>query len=136
MNLNKNIFDLRKKKGLSQDALAEQIDVSRQTISNWEKGETSPNPEQLILLSKVLDISIDNLVGNEFVSASNKSVSKSVYIGAVIICAVCMAVFAITANRFSWYEILFIALAGAAVGFGIGLIINSILIKTGSDKNK
>ncbi len=136
MNLNKNIFDLRKKKGLSQDALAEQIDVTRQTISNWEKGETSPNPEQLILLSKVLDISIDDLVGNEFVSASNKSVSKSVYIGAVIICAVCMTVFAITANRFSWYEILFIALAGAAVGFGIGLIINSILIKTGSDKNK
>lgn len=53
MQLGKNIYNLRKKNGLSQEKLAEQINVTRQTISNWELGETSPNPEQLILLSNL-----------------------------------------------------------------------------------
>ena len=65
MNLGKNIYNLRKKQELSQEQLAEKINVTRQTISNWELGETSPNPEQLKLLSKSLDISIDDLVENE-----------------------------------------------------------------------
>ena len=52
MQLGNNIQTLRKRKGLSQEKLAEKINVTRQTISNWELGETAPNPEQLILLSK------------------------------------------------------------------------------------
>lgn len=59
MELNKNIYNLRKEKGFSQEYMAEQINVSRQTISNWELGETSPNPEQLLLLSKVLETSVE-----------------------------------------------------------------------------
>lgn len=64
MKLGENIFNLRKKKGLSQENLAEAVNVSRQTISNWELGSTAPNPEQLKMLSKVLNISIDNLLDN------------------------------------------------------------------------
>ena len=67
MQLGNNIQTLRKKKGLSQEKLAEKINVTRQTISNWELGETAPNPEQLILLSKQFDISIDELVGKDAV---------------------------------------------------------------------
>ena len=52
MNLGDKILQLRKKNGLSQEQLGEVVDVTRQTISNWELGETSPNPEQLKLLSK------------------------------------------------------------------------------------
>ena len=52
MKLGENIFKLRKEYNLSQEQLAEKINVTRQTISNWELGETSPNPEQLKLLSK------------------------------------------------------------------------------------
>ena len=44
MQLGNNIQTLRKKKGLSQEKLAEKINVTRQTISNWELGETAPNP--------------------------------------------------------------------------------------------
>lgn len=66
MYLGKNISDFRKKNGISQEQLAEQIGVSRQTISNWELGETSPNSEQLISISRILDISIDELIGNQF----------------------------------------------------------------------
>ena len=65
MKLNKNILSLRKKNNFSQEQLAEKIDVSRQTISNWELGETSPNPEQLLALSKTLKVSVDELLGND-----------------------------------------------------------------------
>lgn len=65
MALGQNIYELRKKKGLSQEQLGEKIDVTRQTISNWELGETSPNPEQLKLLSKTLDVSVDDLIDND-----------------------------------------------------------------------
>ena len=47
MNLGDKILQLRKKNGLSQEQLSEKVDVTRQTISNWELGETTPNPEQL-----------------------------------------------------------------------------------------
>lgn len=65
MELGNKILDLRKKKGLSQEELGEKISVTRQTISNWELGETSPNIEQLKLLSKEFNISIDELVDND-----------------------------------------------------------------------
>ena len=65
MKFNEKLLDLRKKKGWSQEELAYKLDVSRQTISNWELGETAPNPEQLIMLSSVFEKSIDELVGNE-----------------------------------------------------------------------
>ena len=45
MALGQNILDLRKKNGLSQEQLGEKVDVTRQTISNWELEETSPNPD-------------------------------------------------------------------------------------------
>ena len=63
MKLNENIYNLRKKNGLSQEDLAEQIKVARQTISNWELGETSPNTEQLVLLAKSFNVSVDELIG-------------------------------------------------------------------------
>lgn len=67
MTLGENILKLRKKQGLSQEQLGYQIDVTRQTISNWES-DTAPNPEQLKRLSKVFDISIDELLDNEYKS--------------------------------------------------------------------
>lgn len=68
MKLGKKILELRKKKGLSQEQLGEKVNVTRQTISNWELEETTPNPEQLKLLSKVLNISIDELLDNDIQS--------------------------------------------------------------------
>ena len=65
MKLGENIFKLRKRSGLSQEQLGERINVTRQTISNWELGETSPNPEQLKLISKELNVSIDELLDND-----------------------------------------------------------------------
>ena len=65
MALGQNILEARKKCGLSQEQLGEKVNVTRQTISNWELEETSPNPEQLKLLSKTLNISVDDLIDND-----------------------------------------------------------------------
>ena len=58
------ILDLRTKKGLSQEELAEKVYVTRQAVSRWETGETVPNTETLKLLSKVFDVSINTLLGS------------------------------------------------------------------------
>ncbi|MGM9662491.1 MAG: zinc ribbon domain-containing protein [Oscillospiraceae bacterium] len=58
------IWELRTKNGLSQDALAEKLHVTRQAVSRWETGETVPNTETLKLLSKLFDVSINTLLGS------------------------------------------------------------------------
>ena len=58
------IRDLRNKKGLSQEELAEKVFVTRQAVSRWENGETVPNTETLKALSKVFDLSINTLLGS------------------------------------------------------------------------
>ena len=58
------ILELRSKNGLSQEELAEKVFVTRQAVSRWEKGETTPNTETLKLLSKLFDVSINTLLGS------------------------------------------------------------------------
>ena len=57
------ILQLRTQKGLSQDELAEKLFVTRQAVSRWETGETTPNTETLKLLSAFFDVSINTLLG-------------------------------------------------------------------------
>ena len=57
------ILELRTKKGLSQDELAEKVYVTRQAVSRWENGETIPNTETLKLLSKEFNVTINTLLG-------------------------------------------------------------------------
>ena len=58
------IYELRTKKGLSQEELAEKIFVTRQAVSRWENGETIPNIDTLKLLSKLFDVSINTILGS------------------------------------------------------------------------
>ena len=64
MNTKDRLYDLRIKNGLSQDALAEKVFVTRQAVSRWENGETVPNTETLKLLSNLFDVSINTLLGS------------------------------------------------------------------------
>ena len=57
------LLQLRTKKGLSQEQLAEKVFVTRQAVSRWETGETTPNTETLKLLSNLYDVSINTLLG-------------------------------------------------------------------------
>lgn len=58
------ILELRTKKELSQEELAEKVFVTRQAVSRWETGETTPNTETLKLLSRLFDVSINTLLGS------------------------------------------------------------------------
>lgn len=58
------LLDLRKKNNLTQDELAEKLFVTRQAVSRWESGETTPNIETLKALSKLFDVSINTLLGS------------------------------------------------------------------------
>lgn len=58
------ILELRTKHGLSQDELAQKVFVTRQAVSRWELGETTPNTETLKLLSQLFDVSINTILGS------------------------------------------------------------------------
>lgn len=64
MKFNIKIQNLRKKKGLSQESLAEIIGVSRQAVAKWEAGNTYPEVDKLIKLSNLFGVSIDKLLKN------------------------------------------------------------------------
>lgn len=85
MKLGENILKLRKKANFSQEELSEKIGVTRQTISNWELGETSPNPEQLKLLSRTLNISIDELLDNDIKQVIVERMSNTEKLAGLII---------------------------------------------------
>ncbi len=85
MDLGNKILKLRKKKGYSQEELAEKLDVTRQTISNWELGSTQPNPEQLKGLSKILNVSIDEMLDNDIKGVIVEKVSNTEKLAGIII---------------------------------------------------
>lgn len=62
MNLGNNLFNARKKSGLSQEDVAEKLGVSRQTISKWETDETLPDIQQAKRLALLYNLSLDELI--------------------------------------------------------------------------
>ena len=62
MNLGNNLFQERKKAGLSQEMVAEKLGVSRQTISKWETDETIPDIYQSKKLAKLYNLTLDELI--------------------------------------------------------------------------
>ena len=59
------LVNLRKQNSLSQEALAEKLGISRQAVSKWERAEASPDTDNLILLSRIYGISMDELLRTE-----------------------------------------------------------------------
>ena len=65
MQLQDKIFHLRKRSGLSQEALAEKIGVSRQAVSKWETGEAVPELSKLLLLARAFGVTTDYLLSED-----------------------------------------------------------------------
>lgn len=65
MKLAEKIQDLRKKNGLSQEQLADQLGISRQAISKWESEQSSPDIDKIVLLSEFFQVSTDYLLKEE-----------------------------------------------------------------------
>ena len=64
MEIKDILRNLRESHHLTQDQMAERVMVSRQAVSRWENGETQPNTDTLMLLSKEFDVSINTLLGS------------------------------------------------------------------------
>ncbi len=62
MKFNEKLLSIRKQKGLSQEELGMELQVSRQTISKWESGQSYPDFQKLVLLSDFFDMTLDELV--------------------------------------------------------------------------
>lgn len=97
MKFSEKIMNLRKSKGWSQDEFAEKIGVTRQTVSKWELDKTVPDMNKLIDISKLFEISLDELTNNietsksengykeSSVEKNNKRISIKIFIAGIII---------------------------------------------------
>ena len=79
MEFNNKLYELRKQKGFSQEELANRLNVSRQTVSKWEVGESTPDMEKLVAISDLFEVSLDELVLDKTPekAASTEQVVKS-----------------------------------------------------------
>ncbi|MGN9162046.1 helix-turn-helix domain-containing protein [Clostridium sulfidigenes] len=137
MNFKENLKKLRKEKNISQEQLAEKLNISRQAISKWESGKAYPDIDNLILLRDIFNVSLDELMVNEktdkgksinqeeYVSSDNKDSydeedededSVNLMLGGFIIGT---GVGVITGN-FMW------GTAGTFIGMGIGYVLEVI----------
>ncbi len=76
MSFAETLKQIRKERGLTQEELAEIMDVSRQAVSKWEMSEGYPEVEKLLLLSNKLNISLDSLMGSEIAKVGAADSSK------------------------------------------------------------
>ena len=87
--LSEKLYQLRKKSGLSQEQLAEQLNVSRQAISKWESGSAFPESEKLIIISNYFGVTVDYLLKDEVdeVKTPNAEIRKNpTTLSGLIIC--------------------------------------------------
>ena len=65
MDLGENLFNLRKKKNLSQEEVAEKLNVTRQTISKWETGESKPDFDKIVPICNLFEITTEELLSGK-----------------------------------------------------------------------
>ncbi len=65
MDMGKRIAKFRQEKGISQEKLAEMLDISRQAVTKWESGKSNPDTENLLRLAEIFGCSLDELCGFE-----------------------------------------------------------------------
>jgi len=104
MRIGDKIINIRKEHNLSQEEFAESINVSRQTVSNWENNKCYPDIETLIIISKKYNISLDDLLKNDIdmVKTIDHKVrfNKVLKISLLIIIILSTIIFIITNNKY------------------------------------
>ena len=76
MNFGEKLTNLRKQKGFSQETLAQQLNVVRQTVSKWEKGISVPDAEMLNALSELFEVPVSTLLGSKIEEQPAETDSK------------------------------------------------------------
>ena len=109
MEFGNRLYELRKQMGMSQEELANRLEVTRQTVSKWEVGDSTPDMDKLVALGALFEISLDELVlgkvpvttaldelGAKVMTPKNKEKAKKGVKIAGIIAAVALAVDAVS----------------------------------------
>lgn len=78
MNFASNLQKLRKRENMSQEALAEKLDVTRQSVSKWESGATYPEMDKLISICKIFNVDMDTLVNGDVEEESKQEKDSSI----------------------------------------------------------
>ena len=78
MNFCNNLQKLRKNKNISQEQLAEELGVSRQAVSKWESGASYPEMDKLVLLCKIFNCNLDDLINKDMSQIEDLSSSKKI----------------------------------------------------------
>ena len=113
MDFGQRLTDARKKKGISQESLAEAVGVSRQAVSKWETGESKPDVNNLIAICNTLDLNVEYLCLGK-VPASERVFDKK--------------------NRPLWLKALLFSIA-IAIAIFAGVLIGSMIGSTSDDAN-
>lgn len=144
--IGEKIISERKKHKLNQEDLAELIGVTRQTISNWELNETSPDLKQAQKLSDIFNISMDELIGkkNIILEKIDKTESNSnliikliktlgITLGTLIFILVCIiGIYFYTTN---YYESELISTGEGRICYYNGKISNYVIMKNNGDNS-
>ena len=77
-NLPNNLYELRREAGLSQEEFAEKLGVSRQAVSKWERGEAYPDTDNLITISGMFGVTLDELLKGENLSSPDAESSADI----------------------------------------------------------
>ena len=123
MNIGEKIYNLRKKKNLSQEDLASILNVSRQTISKWETGESNPDIDKIVPLCNFFEISTDEfLKGRDIVY--ERKLSKEKKKNKALTFSLCLIIFGIMIILTMLLEELDIneGIIGSIIMFGLVLI--------------
>lgn len=75
MSFSDNLLKLRKSKGLSQENLADKLDLSRQAVSKWELGTSKPDIDNVQKISNFFNVSVDDLIGNETIKTETTPIN-------------------------------------------------------------
>ena len=128
MKLHEKIFYYRKRSGLSQEALAEILGVSRQAVSKWETGDSQPELANLLAMARTFGVTTDHLLSDEEAPSEEKREEgtrkddgshRKKTASRVFNTLSCLA------KRYGWLGGVYVALSGVPV-FIVGLVMNVI----------
>ena len=110
MDIGTKLKDARVLAGLTQEQVAEELDVSRQTMSNWENGKTYPDIVSVIKMSDLYSVSLDHLLKDkapqsdyiDYLAESTDTVKRNIKLSQIILIAVFVGIWAIALIVF-WF---------------------------------
>lgn len=140
MNLSERLLKLRKEKGLSQEELANELGVSRQTVSKWETGESMPDFDKIIPLCEFYGITSDELLsGKKDIVVAKEENKKSVYARNIAVAVglyILSVVFIIFFSTLLEQEIIGVCLFFITIAIATGLLIYNGIVNKPEKKEK